>query len=174
MITTFTGKQFDPLWVTPESIDHRDIAHALSYIPRFAGHTRYFYPVAQHCCLMTQWFLKRRQITKAKWTLLHEGEEAYMLDMPTPIKYLDEMTPYRVLGKNVQYAIYRKYGLLGEPPKEVKELDTQIVIAEARELFKPTPQYWLEKDLKVRIKIEKWSQVKAEKEFLKLFERLFV
>ena len=47
-MTTFTGKRFDPIRITPDDICLEDIAHALSLSCRGGGHLKYFYSVAQH------------------------------------------------------------------------------------------------------------------------------
>jgi hypothetical protein len=48
-IHTYTGKHFYPLTPDAALIDLRDVAHSLSMQARFAGHTRDFYSVAEHC-----------------------------------------------------------------------------------------------------------------------------
>ena len=45
---TYTGKQINPLAITQEDIEIKDIAHALSLLCRGGGHLKYFYSVAQH------------------------------------------------------------------------------------------------------------------------------
>ena len=69
-----------------------------------------------------------------------------MMDMPHPIKYLKEMRPYKVLESTYQTALYRKFGLMDEPPKAVKDLDIRICAAEAKVLMNPIPQYALDVD----------------------------
>ena len=61
-------------------IDIADIARALSRIPRFVGHTREFCSVAQHCVLAS--YLCRNKM----WALMHEAAEAFMGDIPGPLK----------------------------------------------------------------------------------------
>jgi len=47
-IRTFTGKKFWPLAPIGNDLDIEDIAHALSLVCRFTGHTYCFYSVADH------------------------------------------------------------------------------------------------------------------------------
>ena len=47
-ILTASGRRFDLLAPTVESVDAGDIAHALSQVNRFGGHTRVPYSVAEH------------------------------------------------------------------------------------------------------------------------------
>lgn len=47
-IRTFTGRRFWPLDPRIEDIDIQDIAHSLSLVCRWTGHTYCFYSVAEH------------------------------------------------------------------------------------------------------------------------------
>lgn len=86
-ITTFTGRHFDPFNPSPELICLEDIAHALSMTCRANGHTRIFYSVAQHsisCCKEAQ--LRGLSSRVQLGCLLHDASEAYLSDIPRPIK----------------------------------------------------------------------------------------
>jgi hypothetical protein len=65
-----------------------DIAHSLSRLPRFLGHTRGAIPysVAQHSCLVMALLDDgaTRQLEQA--AILHDAHEALMGDLPTPLK----------------------------------------------------------------------------------------
>ena len=52
-IETYSGKRFYILDPRPQDVDIVDIAHALSLLTRFTGHTREFYSVAQHSVLVS-------------------------------------------------------------------------------------------------------------------------
>lgn len=84
-ILTYSGIQFDFSSPTVEMIDIVDIAHALSNKCRFNGHCNNFYSVAQHCVLMVD-ALKNESLGVQRQALLHDAEEAYLPDVPTPIK----------------------------------------------------------------------------------------
>jgi hypothetical protein len=47
-LATYAGVQFDFTDIKPENISPRDMAHALSHLCRFGGHTDTFYSVAEH------------------------------------------------------------------------------------------------------------------------------
>lgn len=81
-IRTYTGLFVDPFDMNEEDIDIEDIAHALSHIPRFAGHTKKFYSVAQHCV----WVAEHCPQPYMLGGLLHDAAEAYLMDIPTPVK----------------------------------------------------------------------------------------
>ena len=42
LMHTYTGKQINPLAITQEDIEIKDIAHALSLLCRGGGHLKYF------------------------------------------------------------------------------------------------------------------------------------
>lgn len=51
-IQVYSGIQFWPIDPRPEEILVSDMAHSLAQQCRFTGHTREFYSIAQHCCLV--------------------------------------------------------------------------------------------------------------------------
>ena len=89
---TYTGKMIDIKNPSKDAIDIIDIAHALSQICRAAGHFKHFYSVAQHSVNCLKEAQKRGYSEKlALACLLHDAQEAYLCDIPTPLKLeLDE------------------------------------------------------------------------------------
>jgi len=173
-IQLYSGRIFDPMWPVPESFTIEDVAHGLSGIPRFAGHTKVDYVVAQHCIIGARLLRKKGLLLEAQHFLMHEGEEGLGLgDMPTPIKYLDDMSAYREIGKNVQYAVRKKVGLLGEVPIAVKELDTRMACAEAKVLCRITPDWALAVDTSDIIIKPYKNRKDAKKYFLQEYKILF-
>lgn len=86
-IRTFTGKRFYPLKPTIEDIDILDIAHALSNQCRFSGHSKWHYSVGQHSVYVSQVVRSLGgSPTDIMWGLLHDASEAYLVDLPTPVK----------------------------------------------------------------------------------------
>lgn len=83
-IETRSGRRVDLLKPTPEMIDIDDIAHALSNICRFNGHTRRSYSVAEHSVFVAMHV--PQQLTLAG--LLHDAAEAYIGDITRPLKLL--------------------------------------------------------------------------------------
>jgi 5'-deoxynucleotidase YfbR-like HD superfamily hydrolase len=134
-ITTFTGKQFyfeSP--IENDSICIEDIAHALSMICHFGGHTQQFFSVAQHSVLVAQAAaLDGFDIPFQRWALLHDAAEAYLGDMTRPLKKL--LPDYSILEKRVMAAIahtFRLELLSAESQAHLKRLDDSILKLEAR------------------------------------------
>jgi len=88
-ITTFTMKSVDPIHALAEDMDIRDIAHALSLLCRANGHFPQFYSVAQHCLNCAREAKARGYSERVQLAcLLHDAAEAYMADMPRPVKQM--------------------------------------------------------------------------------------
>lgn len=89
IIETYSGEAYDFATPAPASINLVDIAHALSNMCRFAGHTRRFYSVAEHSVLVSRIVEARGGSTKFQAAaLLHDAHEAYVWDCPKPLKPL--------------------------------------------------------------------------------------
>jgi hypothetical protein len=84
---TYTGRVFDLLSPTPDSVCIEDIAHSLSMLCRFNGHCRLFYSVAEHSVHVWR---RVRELGGTRFVqqqaLLHDAAEAYTGDMASPMK----------------------------------------------------------------------------------------
>lgn len=116
-IRTRSGIYIDPFNPKLEEIDIEDIAHSLSMIPRFGGHTFRHYSVAQHSI----WVSTHCSPENALEGLIHDATEAYLIDIPTPIKY--RLPDYKSLEEIMMKAVYEKYGLQYPVHQEVKHWD---------------------------------------------------
>ena len=99
-LETVTGKFINVADPQPDEIDINDIAWGLSRMPRFAGQTitKQPYTVAQHSILVAQlieqWYNKNTTGGISAWKieqhalmgLLHDASEAYIGDIPSPVK----------------------------------------------------------------------------------------
>ncbi|QIW89863.1 putative 5'-nucleotidase [Bacillus phage Izhevsk] len=136
MLVTYTGKAFDYNNITKESICVDDIAHSLAHINRFVGHSSRPYSVGEHvlwCLYMAKelGYSTRLQLL----TLIHDFEEAYTGDCPTPLKVL--LPEFSVIAKKVENAIYEHIGI--EPPTAeekylIKRIDLTMLAIEMRDL----------------------------------------
>jgi hypothetical protein len=134
-ITTFSGIRFWPLIPNPADIRIEDIAHALSNQCRFAGHASKFYSVAEHSVHVS----KLSAPEDALWGLLHDASEAYLVDLPRPLKLLPEFAPYREAEHRLQRAVAARFGLPPDQPASVTEADDTMLWIEAHSLLGSMP-----------------------------------
>ena len=126
-ITTLSGKHFNYLDIQQDAITIEDIANALSNICRFAGHLPYFYSVGQHSVL-TSIIVPQEFALEA---LLHDAAEAYLTDIPAPLKSL--LPDYRAVEDEVDDAIRQKFNLPREQHPAVKYADLVMLASERRD-----------------------------------------
>ena len=139
-IGTYSGRHFWPLDPWPEEVTLEDITHALSNICRFNGHTNRFYSVAEHS-LNVAWLLKRRGASPKiiLYGLLHDAAEAYVCDIPRPLKRFLE--GYKDIENEVMLAIYGALKLMEPAPYQkamIDIADNYILALEAKELMRKT------------------------------------
>lgn len=174
-ITTYTGKKFYHLNPQPEQVNIEDIAHALSMLCRWTGHTRFHYSVAQHSWYCSQLVTPEFALS----ALLHDSSEAYLGDMNRPLKHYTEAgRAYHEVEEKVEAVIFKKFGVPFPLPEVVKVIDTQMLYAEKAQIINAatTLDYehnkWGRDETKAPIRIEKWTPRRAEKMFLRRFEEL--
>ncbi len=164
-IQTFSGRCFNPTNPNPNAIVIQDIAHALSMQCRFSGHVKKFYSVAQHSVGVS--YLCDEQ--DALWGLLHDGSEAYLVDIPRPLKHSGKFDAYLEFEKTMQKAICTRFELPEQEPESVKRADTLILMAEARDLMSPLHPDWTLAMDPPPFKIDSLSPQEAEHLFMKRF-----
>lgn len=160
-IFTYTGNVFYPLDPRQQDIYIEDIAHALSLMCRFNGHINCFLSVAQHSIHVSELCKPEN----ALYGLLHDASEAYLADVPSPLKQMFD--DYKNIERKVQGAICAKFNLDPLMPPDVKVADNIMLATEMRDLmtkiviqsdFEPRPE-----------RIEPFSSVDAEKKFMDRF-----
>lgn len=167
-ILTVSGHYFD--FLNPENnvVRVTDIAHALSQVCRFAGHTREFYSVAQHSVLVSEIVSAENALI----ALFHDAVEAYIGDVTRPLKNL--LPEYRAVEARLQADIFRKLGLPEEIPAEVKNADLILLATEQRDLMPEHDDEW---SLIAYVDplpdgISAWSPVESEEYFLERYKEL--
>lgn len=163
-ISTYSGRPFWPCDPRIEDVRLADIAHALSQLCRFAGHTRTFYSVAQHAVLVSGICPPE----DAKWGLLHDASEAYLCDLTRPLKHTPELAGYRTIEAAVQGVICDAFSLPRAEPPSVKAADLRLLRTEQRDLM-VMPPTWTVTGEPLSWRIEPWSPDFAERAFLARF-----
>jgi 5'-deoxynucleotidase YfbR-like HD superfamily hydrolase len=170
-LQTHSGGQFWPLDPRVEEVRIQDIAAALSKLCRFAGHCLDFYSVAQHSVLVSR-FVPREYAFEA---LLHDGSEAFMVDVPRPLKLA--LPDYRGLERRVQDVIYQRFGVeeTANSANFVKAADNRVLAQEHRDLMAMSPYNWsaeLERLAPLPYTIVPLDPEKARLIFLERFRQL--
>jgi hypothetical protein len=156
-IRTYTGIYMNVFEPTLDMICIEDIAHALSMQCRFGGHLPVFYSVAQHSVMCSK---LANQDYKLQ-ALLHDASEAYLMDIPRPIK--QRLSNYKEIEASLMALIAEKYEFDSVLSKSTKAVDEYMLqwewstIMLKREVFKP---------------IECWNQEKAKEIFIETFIKL--
>lgn len=120
-IRTISGKYVNVFEPDPDTLLIEDIAHALSNQPRFGGHLPKFYSVAQHSILC---HMIARPEDKYN-ALMHDVSEAYLLDMPKPIKL--EMPDYNRIEDNLMNVLAKKFNFKYPKTSEVERVDHYLL-----------------------------------------------
>lgn len=139
-IGTNTGKRIDLTDPDPDQIDIHDIATGLANVCRFGGQLRDWFSVAEHCINVADLCPPEYKLVG----LLHDAAEAYICDIPTPLKrelgYI-----YEAIEARVATAIALHFGLgadaLVELPPIIKQADRSALMSE-RDALQANPQDW--------------------------------
>ena len=135
-IQTYTGKAFFPLSPEIKDIDIIDIAWALSMQCRYAGHCKRFYSVAEHSVLISRAVPTGDRLIG----LLHDASEAYLVDIPRPIKWA--MGGYAGYEATLMNAIAIRFGLRDVTTEAVKDADARILHNERAALMPGGDRDW--------------------------------
>jgi uncharacterized protein len=162
-LQTYSGVAFDPEFPAPEKIFIVDIAHALSMQCRYAGHCLRFMSVAEHCCLVSDEAPTEHKLS----ALMHDASEAYLVDIPRPIKHLLE--GYSKLEDRLMGVIADKFKFDWPLPKIVKHLDNAILTDERKHNMKSmdvSAADWGAPYPPLGVRLEFWSPSEAKEQFL--------
>jgi hypothetical protein len=166
---TFTGGRFYPLDPRPDDIDPADIAHALSLLCRYGGHVDRFYSVAEHCVLMSEFVAPEHALA----ALLHDATEAYVVDVPRPLKA--QLPEYRAIEDAVWMAVAWRFGVALTLPAAVKEADDRILLTERNALMPRAGIWWQDGRIEpLPVKIHGWAPAEAERRYLDRWAALMV
>jgi len=177
---TYTGVEFYPFDPRVEDIRIEDIAHSLALQCRFAGHCRTHYSVAEHSVRASR--LPYMQLYETRGfnetplaVLLHDATEAYLVDLPRPVKRDRAFAAYKPIENLLASRIAHAFGLATYALSDdhvIGMADEIMLATEARDVMGKPPRDWhlaMEPDEE---RIEPWPWERAEREFLARFEEL--
>jgi 5'-nucleotidase len=162
---------FDP---DPAQLDEGDIARALGNLCRFGGHSRAFYSVAQHCVIVSRVVEERGgDVEDAFAALMHDAGEAYLGDMPHPLKHRSALgAAFREAEARLEETIRERFGIKAKVP-EIKAVDRALLATERR-VFSAEAWHWPElEDIEpLELELTPWPPDRATDEFAKRYAEL--
>ena len=166
-IETYTGRPFYPLNPRQEDISIIDIAHGLSLQCRYGGQISDFYSVAEHSVLLAMYAEEElhASVLDCLQILMHDAPEAFMTDIPRPVKQY--MPEYREWDHGINEAIRKWLSLEGiKTPDFQDEIDSRIIIDERAQLKSDSGLDWGHNLKPLGLEMQKWHPRRAEIEFL--------
>lgn len=166
---TYSGRKFwleDP---RPEDVDINDIAHALSMICRYGGHSREFYSVSQHAILVSKLVCPKH----AMFGLMHDASEAYISDIISPLKPL--IKNYMEIEATIMDAISKRFGFSmdNDAKQDIKKADRIMLVTEIRDLTNTDISLIKCKEKPLDMHIQTcWGPSEAKSKFLARFYEL--
>ncbi len=159
MFNSYSNKEVDLFEFVDDMIDIEDIARGLSNECRFAGQCRPFYSVAQHSVLTMELAKDKLQ------AVMHDCEEGYFKDMPSPLKRHKLMGPYRAACERARGIILVHFGINPIISADVHDADKLAYAIEKANITKRPCSG-------TDIKLESWEPEYAYHMWLKAFTTL--
>ena len=173
-LQTVSGRWVNPFDPDPEQLDAGDIARALANQCRFGGHSRVFYSVAQHSVIVSE-LVERRggDVEDAFAALMHDATEAYLGDMPHPLKHRSALgRVFKAAEDDLELAIRDRFGIKPNVP-EIKRVDRALLATE-RLAFSAEDWHWpeLEGVEPLDIELRAWAPDEAARAFAERYSVL--
>lgn len=173
-LQTVSGRFVNPFEPDPEQLDAGDIACALANVCRFGGHCRPFYSVAQHSVIVSELVEARGgDVEDVFAALMHDATEAYLGDMPHPIKHRSPLgAAFRAAEAHLEAVLRERFAIKAEVP-EIKRVDRALLATERRAVSGVSWEWpELEGVEALDIELVAWGPDEAERAFLARFAEL--
>lgn len=172
-ISTYTGKKFYFKRPDPSAICVEDIAHVLSRICRYGGHSEQFLSVAEHSVKIAEavyYEFHDSELTVA--ALFHDSAETYTGDLVSPLKRI--LPSYKIVENRIMQAIASKFNFRWNKEFHdiIKIFDKQMFRREVLELRKIECFNKFMEVQPLNTVLEFWEPSIAKQKFLKLYEQL--
>src|SRR5687767_846094 len=166
-LQTISGRWVNPFDPDPSQLDAGDIARALANQCRFGGHSRVFYSVAQHSVIVSELVEQRGgDVEDAFAALMHDATEAYLGDMPHPLKHRSSLgAAFKEAEDHLERALRERFGVKPDVP-EIKRVDRSLLATE-RHTFSDETWHWpeLEGVEPLDLELEAWTPDEAAEAF---------
>ena len=173
-LQTVSGRWVNPFDPDPEQLDAGDIARALANQCRFGGHCRVFYSVAQHSVIVSELIEQRGgDAEDAFAALMHDASEAYLGDMPHPLKHRSPLgAAFKAAEGELEQAIRARFRIKPDVPA-IKPADRALLASERR-AFSAETWHWpeLEGVEPLDLELTAWSPDEAAEAFARRYAEL--
>ncbi|HKE78409.1 MAG TPA: YfbR-like 5'-deoxynucleotidase [Solirubrobacteraceae bacterium] len=173
-LQTVSGRWVNPFDPDPEQLDPDDIARALANQCRFGGHCRVFYSVAQHSVIVSELVEQRGgDADEAFAALMHDATEAYLGDMPHPLKHRSPLgAAFKEAEDRLEQAIRDRFAIKPRVPA-IKLVDRALLATERR-AFSAETWHWPELDgvEPLDLELTAWSPDEAADAFARRYAEL--
>jgi len=173
-LQTVSGRWVNPFDPDPGQLDAGDIARALANQCRFGGYSRVFYSVAQHSVIVSRVVEERGgDVEDVFAALMHDAGEAYLGDMPHPLKHRSALgAAFREAEARLEAAIRARFQIKANVP-EIKAVDRSLLATERR-TFSAETWHWpeLEGIEPLDLELTPWPPDRAADEFAKRYAEL--
>jgi hypothetical protein len=173
-LQTVSGRWLNPFEPDPSQFDIADIARALANLCRFGGHCRSFYSVAQHSVIVSELVEQRGgDVEDVFAALMHDASEAYLGDMPHPIKHRSPLgAAFKLAEEHLESALRERFRIKADVP-EIKPVDRALLATERR-AFSAENWHWPELDgvEPLELELTAWPPDEAATAFLRRYAEL--
>jgi hypothetical protein len=173
-LQTISGRWVNPFDPDPAQLDAGDIAGALSKLCRFGGHCKTFYSVAQHSVIVSKLVEQRGgDAEDAFAALMHDATEAYLGDMPHPLKHRSPLgAAFREAEDHLERVLQEHFRIKPDVP-EIKRVDRALLATERRTF---TADAWTWPELEgvepLDLELTAWHPTEAETKFRRRYAEL--
>jgi hypothetical protein len=173
-LQTVSGRWVNPFDPDPSQLDAGDIARALANQCRFGGHSRVFYSIAQHSVIVSELVEERTgDAEDAFAALMHDAAEAYLGDMPHPLKHRSALgEAFKAAEDRLDEEIRDRFHIKCDV-LEIKRVDRALLATERRAFSAenwPWPE--LEGFEPLAIELEAWLPDEAADAFAQRYAQL--
>lgn len=185
-IQTYTGAAIDLLDPRPEQFALLDIAHSLSRLCRYTGHSRDHTSVAEHCCRVSDLLFRELLVRQshalaaqvAWYALTHDAPEQVTGDVSRPLKLAmrdvaraqgREESDFDVVAHRIERACAAKLDPSGRAylwEAAVKDADLRDLVTEKVAQLGQPPRPWTDTQRPHGLPIECWPAERARREWL--------
>jgi hypothetical protein len=173
-LQTVSGRRLNPFEPELDQLDPGDIARALGNLCRFGGHSRVFYSVAQHSVIVSELVEQRGGDAEDVFAaLMHDASEAYLGDMPHPIKHRSPLgAAFKTAEEHLEQAIRERFRIKANVP-EIKRADRALLATERR-VFSTENWHWPELDgvEPLDLELRAWPPEEASAAFARRYAEL--